>query len=156
MADIKSRADRSKNMSRIRGKDTKPEMLVRRALYSRGFRYRLYGSRDIGSPDLVFKGKKAVVFIHGCFWHQHTGCKNAAIVKDDTDDKWALKLKANVDRDKKNKARALETGFAVATIWECALQPKKKQSIIRQQSIDRLIDWLNRDGREISFEICIE
>lgn len=156
MADIKSRADRSKNMSRIRGKDTKPEMLVRRALYSRGFRYRLHGSRDIGSPDLVFKGIKAVVFIHGCFWHQHTGCKNAAIVKDDTDDKWALKLKANVDRDEKNKARALETGFAVATIWECALQPKKKQSIIRQQSIDRLIGWLNRDGREISFEICIE
>ncbi len=147
MADIKSSADRSKNMSRIRSKNTVPEMIVRKELFARGFRYRLHGSRAMGSPDLVFVSRKAVVYVHGCFWHQHPGCKNAARVKDDADSKWAKKLSGNRERDQKNLERALSKGFSVATVWECSLEPRKRHSEQRAITLNRLCNWLKDDRR---------
>ena len=139
-------------MSRIRSKHTAPELRVRQALHSKGFRYRLHGNRIIGSPDLVFKSKMAVIFIHGCFWHQHPGCTNAATVKDDADSKWASKLRSNVERDEQNKARALEGGYTVAVVWECSLEPRKKKSAVRQYTIEQLVDWLNDGSRQKTIE----
>lgn len=153
MADIKSAAERSRNMSRIRSKDTTPEMIVRKELFSRGFRYRLHGSPAIGSPDLVFWGRKAAVHVHGCFWHQHPGCKHAAKVRDDTDSKWAKKLKDNTDRDRRNLKQALDSGFSVATVWECSLEPRKKLSDRRASTLDSLCRWLEDDLRPKTFEL---
>jgi DNA mismatch endonuclease (patch repair protein) len=153
MADIKSAAERSWNMSRIRSKDTVPEIIVRKELFARGFRYRLHGSRAIGSPDLVFEGRKVAVYVHGCFWHQHPGCKNAAKVRGDAGSKWAKKLKDNTDRDRRNLKRALESGYSVATIWECSLEPRKKHSDRRESTLDSLCQWLANDQRPKTLEL---
>lgn len=106
-------------MSRIRAKDTQPEMRLRRVLYSHGIRYRVhYPIR--GKPDIVFVRKRIAVFIHGCFWHSH-GCKNSTIPKSNKKF-WITKLKQNVLRDKKNFKVLTEGGWGVITIWECQIE----------------------------------
>ncbi|MCG7357653.1 very short patch repair endonuclease [Roseomonas mucosa] len=107
-------------MSRIRGRDTKPELLLRRGLHRRGFRYRLY-RRDLpGRPDLVFPARRAVVFVHGCFWHGH-GCPmcKAPTTRPEF---WASKINANRARDSAAVARLGEAGWRVLLVWECALR----------------------------------
>lgn len=120
MADVLTPAQRRLNMSRIRGRDTKPELLVRRGLHGRGFRYRLH-RRDLpGSPDLVFPGRRAVVFVHGCFWHGH-GCPmcKAPATRPEF---WASKTAANRARDLAAVKRLGEAGWRVLVVWECALR----------------------------------
>ncbi|WP_092224963.1 very short patch repair endonuclease [Desulforhopalus singaporensis] len=118
MADHLSKDKRSWNMSRIRSKNTKPEMIVRSLLHRMGYRFRLH-RRDLpGTPDIVLPKHKIVIFCHGCFWHQHLECKRAAKPKTNTD-YWENKLLNNVKRFKINK-RELETqGWRVIIIWEC-------------------------------------
>ena len=110
--------ERSQNMSRIRNKNTRPEKIVRSLLHRSGFRFRLH-RRDLpGTPDIVLPGRKAVIFVHGCFWHQHKGCKDSGIPKTNTEF-WETKLNKNVEMDKKNAAAIKQLGWKVIEIWEC-------------------------------------
>lgn len=109
---------RSENMSRVRGKDTGPEMIVRRAFWKAGLRYRLHDKRLPGSPDLVFPGRRTVVFVNGCFWHCHDGCGNFRIPKTRTE-WWTAKLALNTSRDARVRTELEATGWYVYVIWEC-------------------------------------
>lgn len=109
---------RSWNMSRIRGKNTKPELTVRRLLHAEGFRYRLHAADLPGRPDIVFRSRKKVIFVHGCFWHQHDGCRNAVMPKTRTEF-WSEKLGKNVNRDQVVLDQLREKGWTALIIWEC-------------------------------------
>jgi len=109
---------RSWNMSRIRSKNTKPEMIVRKMLHKHGIRYRLHACDLPGKPDLSNKEKKFAIFVNGCFWHQHKGCKRASIPKSNTE-YWIPKLKKNINRLKENLEELDNMGFTTAVIWEC-------------------------------------
>lgn len=118
MSDTLTKEERSKRMSLIRGRDTKPEMLVRRLVHALGYRYRLHCSDVPGKPDLVFRSRRKVIFVHGCFWHLHKGCANNRMPKSRLDF-WKPKLEANRKRDIRNKARLSRTGWTYLVIWEC-------------------------------------
>ena len=117
MADVHSRAIRSKNMAAIRGKHTRPEMVVRRALHALGLRYRLH-TRLPGKPDLVFPKHRAVLFVHGCFWHRHT-CANGRVLPRTRAEFWKEKLEGNAERDRRNRLALKKAGWRVFVIWEC-------------------------------------
>lgn len=121
MADVVDKATRSRMMSGIQGKNTKPELLVRKFLHGRGLRYRLHAKELPGKPDLVFPKYKAVVFVHGCFWHQHAGCKYASMPRS-REHFWANKLSENVARDTYQIAALEELGWHVFVVWECELR----------------------------------
>ena len=121
MNDIVDKPTRSRMMAGIRGKDTRPELMVRRALHARGFRYRLNVRSLPGTPDLVFPKRRAVVFIHGCYWHRHEGCRFATTPATNTDF-WTSKFAANVARDTRNVRDLRGAGWRVGIIWECALK----------------------------------
>lgn len=109
---------RSRLMASIRGKNTKPEMVVRRLLHAMGYRFRLH-RRDLpGTPDIVFPGRRAVVFVHGCFWHRHAGCRLAAVPATRRDF-WEAKIAANKARDRRAVAQLRRDGWRVAVVWEC-------------------------------------
>lgn len=122
-----SKEKRSWNMSRIKGKDTKPEIQVRRCLYSRGIRYRVH-ARLPGKPDLVFLKKKICIFINGCYWHMHKDCKNFVVPKTNTDF-WMGKIQSNVDRDLKNYTILEKDRWKVLVIWECDVEQRFKSTI---------------------------
>ncbi len=115
-----SPTERSERMSRIRQCDTKPEMLVRRLVFGMGFRYRLYDKRIPGHPDLVFNSRKKLIFVHGCFWHQH-GCNHYRMPKTRTEF-WEKKLWNNVERDEKVQITLRDLGWETMIIWECELK----------------------------------
>ena len=119
--DIVDQEKRSWMMSRIKGRDTKPEMLIRKALHRRGFRFRLHVKALPGKPDIVLKKYKAAVFVHGCFWHRHQGCSNATTPSSNTA-LWKAKFAANVERDFRNQRNLQEDGWRVAIVWECAIR----------------------------------
>ena len=118
MADVVDAKTRSRMMSAIRGKDTGPEMLVRRYLHACGLRYRLHLRGLPGRPDLVFPGYRTVVFVHGCFWHRHPACRFATTPATRAEF-WADKFVRNVARDQTNTAALAALGWQVLTIWEC-------------------------------------
>ena len=118
--DVLTPEQRHRNMSRIRGRDTKPEMLVRRGLHRQGLRFRLHVKALPGCPDLVFSGRKVVIFINGCFWHGH-GCHLCKVPKTRTEF-WTAKIAANVARDIDSVLKLRELGWRVLTVWECALR----------------------------------
>lgn len=124
--DSLTKRERSERMSRIKGADTKPEMLVRRLAYGMGFRYRLHDARLPGRPDLVFVGRKKIIFVHGCFWHRHEDakCKLARLPKSRLDF-WMPKLQANKERDKRTLKQLEQLGWSVLVIWECELGNEK-------------------------------
>jgi DNA mismatch endonuclease (patch repair protein) len=115
---------RSWLMSRVRGKNTTPELTVRKAAHSLGLRFRLH-RRDLpGTPDLVFPKWKTVIFVHGCFWHRHVGCAKASVPKTRVC-YWTEKFRHNVKRDRRNQKLLRDTGWSVLTVWECeAKNPK--------------------------------
>lgn len=126
MSDVLTPAQRQLNMSRIKGKDTKPEMMIRRGLHARGLRYRLHARSLPGRPDLVFRKYNTVVFVHGCFWHAH-GCALSKLPAT-RQDFWRTKLAANVARDRKATEALLANGWRVLVIWECAIRgPRRRQ-----------------------------
>lgn len=130
-------------MSGIRSKDTHPEMAVRRYLHSLGFRYRLHATDLPGKPDLVFPRYRAVVFVHGCFWHAHQGCRYFRIPATRTDF-WMTKLADNATRDTRNLTDLHTAGWRVAIIWECALRAGA--------SLEPLATWL-RSNQQGDLEI---
>ena len=118
MTDIVDRARRSEMMSRIQGRDTAPEIAVRRIAHGLGFRFRLYRRNLPGRPDLVFPRHRSVVFVHGCFWHRHQGCRYAYTPKTRVEF-WAEKFRRNVARDCQKEAALRSLGWRVLVIWEC-------------------------------------
>ncbi len=111
---------RSAQMRLIRSKGTKPELAVRRALFSLGYRYRLHSTNLDGKPDLVFPGRKKVIFVHGCFWHRHDGCKKTRTPKSNLA-YWEPKFLANITRDARDQAKLREMGWRFLIVWECEL-----------------------------------
>lgn len=121
MTDIVDENTRSRMMAGITGKNTKPELLVRRYLHAAGLRFRLHDRRLPGSPDLVFPGLKVALFVHGCFWHRHAGCRFATTPKTRADF-WQHKFSANVARDRRNLDALISGGWTPVVVWECELQ----------------------------------
>ena len=133
--DTLSKAERSQNMSKIRGKDTGPERQVRSLLHRAGYRFRLHVKTFPGKPDIVMPRHRAVVFVHGCFWHRHQGCKIASTPK--THRKfWAEKFARNVANDRKHVRRLRRLGWKVLIVWECQLRRP-------EQVLTRLMKILN-------------
>ena len=125
MADVLTPAQRKYNMSRIRGKDTKPEMVIRKLVHSLGYRYRLHVKKLPSNPDLVFISRKKVILVHGCFWHRHN-CKNGRVCPQTRKAFWKKKLERNKERDKYNKMLLNKQGWKVLTIWECQIRDIEK------------------------------
>lgn len=120
--DTLTTAERSERMSRVRGKNTKPELMVRRLVHGMGYRYRLHCGNLPGKPDLVFRSRRKVIFVHGCFWHRHSkpDCKLARLPKSRLDF-WRPKLDANRKRDIENQEKLRVDGWKVLVVWECEL-----------------------------------
>jgi DNA mismatch endonuclease (patch repair protein) len=140
MTDVHTAAQRSYNMSRIRGAHTAPELRVRKVLHAIGLRYRLHGRGLPGKPDLVFAGARAVLFVHGCFWHMHR-CKYGKPVPATNTTFWAEKRRSNVERDKRNRAALKAEGWRVFEIWEC--QTRHIETM--HAKLDPLIRFLRPD-----------
>jgi DNA mismatch endonuclease, patch repair protein len=126
MVDVVSKSVRSRMMSAIKGKNTKPEINLRKALHAMGLRYRIHAGHLPGKPDLIFPKHNAVVLVNGCFWHRHLKCKYAYIPKSRVEF-WETKFRENVKRDRKNKDSLKRLGWRVAVVWECSLH----QAILR-------------------------
>lgn len=150
MTDIVDQQTRSRMMSGIRGKNTKPELALRRALHARGFRFRLHSGKVHGRPDLVLPKHRAVVFVHGCFWHRHKGCRYATVPAT-RPEFWRAKFDANVARDRTVRTTLLDGGWRVATVWECALRKTDQVAA----SAELLSTWLlsEEDQIEIGAEV---
>lgn len=128
MADVHSPEKRSYNMSRIHAKGTKPEETVRKYLFSKGFRYRKNDPRLPGEPDIVLPKYKTVVFVNGCFWHRHEGCKYFVWPKNNAEF-WRKKIMSNVERDNRNYSELKEKGWSVVVIWECELKDRRSETL---------------------------
>ena len=120
MGDVHTTKVRSYNMSQIKGKNTKPEILVRQYLFGKGLRYRIHGKLP-GRPDIVFSKNRVAIFVHGCFWHGHTGCKYFVVPKTRTE-WWLNKINGNCANDRKNLCTLQEEGWKVVVVWECELR----------------------------------
>lgn len=131
MADVHSKEIRSFNMSRIKGKDTKPELLVRKFLFSQGFRYRLHDKKLPGKPDVILSKYKTVIFVNGCFWHGHQDCKYFVVPKTRTE-WWLNKINVNISNDNKALLALQNSGWKVIVIWECELKPEKINVTLNQ------------------------
>jgi DNA mismatch endonuclease (patch repair protein) len=121
MADVHSKETRSYNMSRIKSKDTKPELLVRKFLHKNGFRYRLHVKDMPGKPDIVLPKYKTIILIHGCFWHGHEGCRYYVVPKTRTE-WWLNKIQGNSANDTKAEALLITAGWNIIKLWECELK----------------------------------
>jgi len=119
--DVHTPQQRSFNMSRICSRDTKPELIVRSLLHRMGYRFRLHRSDLPGSPDITLPRYNTIIFVHGCFWHRHKGCKYSTMPVTNNE-KWKKKFKENVTRDKKNQQKAIRLGWNVLIIWECEIR----------------------------------
>lgn len=129
MTDVHDRQTRSFNMSQIKSKDTKPEILVRKFLFAKGFRYRLHVKTLPGKPDIVFPKLKTVIFVHGCFWHGHQNCPLFILPKTRTE-WWQNKINRNKKTDERNADNLLQLGWTVLTIFGCELKPKKREKAL--------------------------
>ena len=138
MSNFQTSPQRHANMAAIHGKDTKPEMVVRRYLWRHGFRYRLNHPRLPGKPDIVMRKYRTCIFVNGCFWHGHEGCRYYTIPKTNTEF-WVNKVKRNKERDLKVQHELAEMGWHCITIWECELKPK-----VREKTLESLTFTLNR------------
>lgn len=127
--DVHDKKTRSYNMSRIKGKNTKPEEIVRKYLFAKGFRYRINDKRLPGSPDIVLPKYRTVIFVNGCFWHGHEGCRYFVWPQNNADF-WKSKIIANVGRDRKKETELNERGWKVIVIWECQLKPRSKDDTL--------------------------
>lgn len=132
MADVHSPETRSYNMSRIRGKDTKPEELVRKYLFSKGLRYRKNVSSLPGKPDIVLPKYRTCIFVNGCFWHKHEGCKYFVWPKNNAEF-WKAKINGNVARDRRQQQELITMGWNVLVIWECELKAN-----VRDETLTKL------------------
>lgn len=138
MSDVHTIEQRHKNMAAIRAKNTKPELIVRKYLWSHGFRYRLNHPRLPGKPDIVLRRYRTCIFVNGCFWHGHEGCKYYVVPKTRTEF-WLNKVNRNKERDTEVQRQLAKMGWHCITVWECQLKPDK-----RETTLESLIYTLNK------------
>jgi DNA mismatch endonuclease (patch repair protein) len=159
MTDVLTAAQRQLNMSRIRGRDTKPEMVIRQGLHARGLRYRLHDRKLPGRPDLVFTRDRAVIFVHGCFWHVH-GCALSKLPAT-RQDFWRTKLEGNAGRDRRAFDALQAAGWRVLVIWECALRGPARwanadvldaASSFIQRAVPSLLEIAGKNAKQTSKE----
>ena len=149
-----TKEQRHKCMSAIRGRNTKPELLVRKFLFSRGFRYRLNHPCLPGHPDLVLRKYRTVIFVNGCFWHGHDNCKYFRLPKTNINF-WSNKIERNKERDKKEQCQLAAMGWHCITIWECQLKPKVRQQTLAALEYTLCHIYLE-DRRIKSYEVTEE
>jgi DNA mismatch endonuclease, patch repair protein len=144
VTDVVDKKSRSRMMSGIRGKDTKPELIIRKALFRKGFRYKLHDKSLPGKPDLVLPKYDAVIFINGCFWHQH----NCHLFKwpSTRPQFWKSKINRNKEVDRRNYKQLKKDGWWILTIWECALKGKTRRPL--EAVIDKTVNWLEYETRD--------
>lgn len=148
MTDIKTPEQRSRNMAAIKGKDTKPEMIVRKYLFSRGLRFRVQVRKLPGTPDIVLPKYRTAIFVNGCFWHGHEGCKYFRLPKSNVEF-WKEKIERNIERDRESMQALLDLGWKVIRVWECELRNK----VNRERTLDRIYNSITSyDGSGYSFE----
>lgn len=143
MTDIVSSQKRSQMMSGIKGRNTQPELLVRSWLHQQGFRFRLHRKDLPGTPDVVLPKYRVAIFVHGCFWHRHKGCRYATSPAT-RPEFWAKKFAANVDRDIKQRTTLMAAGWRVLTIWECGLRQKQDLlpvAVWIEEAVDEYAEW---------------
>lgn len=148
--DNHSPLQRHRNMSAIRSANTKPEILVRKYLWRQGFRYRLNNPRLPGHPDIVLRKYRTCVFVNGCFWHGHKGCKYFVMPKTNTEF-WRKKIERNKERDKEEQRQLAKMGWHCITVWECELKPK-----VRDKTLESLVYTLNHifiEDRSIKYKL---
>ena len=143
MTDIVDRATRSRMMAGIGSRNTKPEVVLRRALHARGLRFRLHNRKLPGTPDLVFRRFGAVCFVHGCFWHRHAGCRFTTTPAT-REEFWQAKFEANMERDRRKRSELLEAGWRVAVVWECALRKGFEAG-----TVSEVEHWVRGNEREL-------
>ena len=137
MTDVHTPKQRSYNMSRIRGRDTKPELIVRSIVHQLGARFRLHRKDLPGKPDLVLPGRRQIIFVHGCFWHMHR-CRCGRVVPKTNAEFWQTKREGTVQRDRRNRRALQKDGWDVLTVWECWTRDPE------QRLIPRLEEFLSR------------
>ena len=145
MADIVDKQTRSRMMSGIRSRNTRPEMLIRRGLHALGFRFRLHDRTLPGKPDLVFRKHHAVIMVNGCFWHRHKGCKFATTPKTNRDF-WTDKFRRNVERDRRTKRQLQDQGLRVLVIWECEIFMSKSGPLNTDRLRKLVLEIQSRDA----------
>nr|DAX95972.1 MAG TPA: DNA G:T-mismatch repair endonuclease [Caudoviricetes sp.] len=146
MADIKSPDARSLNMSKIRSRDTKPEMWLRKRLFERGYRYRKNANNIPGHPDAWLAKYNAAIFVHGCFWHRHRDCKYAYMPKSRVNF-WQDKFQKNTERDQKVREELLARGTKMLIVWECTVKKMMRQDEYFNEMIDKIEDFLHSRGK---------
>ena len=139
MADTKTPAERSENMSRIRSTNTKPEEIVRKYLFSHGFRYRKNDKRYPGKPDIVLPKYRTIIFVNGCFWHMH-GCSRSRLPRSNQD-YWKPKIERNIQRDAENQQKLEADGWKVIVVWECELKKR-----IAEERLSQICDEIRKNG----------
>ena len=137
MADTFSKADRSKIMSAVKSQDTTPEVLVRKYFFSKGFRFRKNVPAMPGKPDIVLPKYNTVVFIHGCFWHGHKGCRHANLPKSNLE-YWNNKIERNINRDTKNVDLLVNAGWNVIVLWECYIKDKSTLALYLERVVSQI------------------
>lgn len=141
MTDIKSPEERSRNMARIRSKDTKPEIYLRKLLFSKGLRYRKNVENISGHPDIYLAKYKTAIFVHGCFWHRHAACRFAYMPKSRVDF-WQKKFEDNIKRDALVQHNLREKQIKCLIVWECTIHKMIKNSEVRDENIKNILDFL--------------
>lgn len=148
MADVMTPKQRSRCMAAVKGKDTKPEMIVRKYLFSRGLRFRIQVRKLPGTPDIVLPKYNTVIFVNGCFWHGHEGCKYFRLPKSNVEF-WTEKIERNIERDRESMRALLDLGWKVIRVWECELRNKAN----REETLNKIYTSITSlDGSCYSFE----
>lgn len=148
MTDVLTSEQRSRCMAAVKGKDTKPEMIVRKYLFSRGLRFRVQVRKLPGNPDIVLPKYKTVIFVNGCFWHGHEGCKYFRLPKSNVEF-WKEKIERNIERDRESMRALLDLGWKVIRVWECELRNKAN----REETLNEIYTSItSSDGSGYSFE----
>lgn len=148
MADVMTPEQRSRCMAAVKGKDTKPEMIVRKYLFSRGMRFRVQVRKLPGTPDIVLPKYKTVIFVNGCFWHGHEDCKYFRLPKSNVEF-WKEKIKRNIERDRESMQALLDLGWKIIRVWECELRNKAN----REDTLNKIYKSITSpNGSSYSFE----
>lgn len=142
--DIKSPEERSRNMAAIRSKDTRPEIYFRKLLFAQGYRYSLNSKKIPGHPDIYLRKYNTAIFIHGCFWHRHSGCKYAYMPKSRVEF-WQKKFEANVKRDYIVRMELQDKGIKCLVVWECTVKKMKRNSVNCEKYLKETEDFLEND-----------
>ena len=145
MTDTITKEQRSKNMAAIHSKDTSPEQYIRKLLFAKGFRYRKNTNRIVGHPDIFLTKYNSAIFIHGCFWHRHSGCKYSYFPQSNTE-YWQNKFQNNVTRDEYVKAQLRINGIKCLIIWECTVKKMKRDDYYKEVILESIIDFFENNN----------